>query len=112
MAPPNTRDGVGVRISRVRRRLGLFQADFARRIGVTRNTAFLYERGRIPRAETLARIAEAGGVTVEWLLRGRRKDALAADKAFAEAVEALRALWRDPGRRATVRSVLKALRPP
>jgi len=103
---------LGRRIARVRTHLHLTQGAFATLIGVTRNTAIRYELGAIPRAEVLDRIAQHGGVTVEWLLHGPRVGERSADKPWDEAVEALRAVWRDRTRRTAVMDVLRALRPP
>jgi hypothetical protein len=57
-----------------------------------------------PRARTLDRIADMGGVTTDWLLRGDRPVAIppARDPAWGEAVAWLRQAWRDPRRRETV----------
>jgi transcriptional regulator with XRE-family HTH domain len=60
---------VGRRIATLRQRLGLSQVAFARQVGTSRNALMTYERGdRVPKSATLARIAEAGGVSVDWLL--------------------------------------------
>jgi transcriptional regulator with XRE-family HTH domain len=60
---PHGIDLLGYRIALVRQRLDLSQDAFAARIGVTRNMVIRYERqGQRPRAETLDRIASAGGV--------------------------------------------------
>ena len=44
---------------------------FARRIGVKPQQLSRYLKGQIPDASTLLVIAEAGQVTVDWLLTGR-----------------------------------------
>ncbi len=75
-----------------------------------------YERGgRMPKSATLGRMAEAGGVSVDWLLgrdggspkpnAHRRRD-----RAWESAIEALRGLWMDPRRRRVALDVLLALR--
>ena len=105
-------NGLGLRILRVRRRLRLSQVAFAARIGVHRNSLRQVERGRVPHADVLDRIARHGGVTVEWLLHGEGARLVQRDKAWRDAVELLGLVWRDPARRPTVVSVLEALRPP
>jgi transcriptional regulator with XRE-family HTH domain len=108
-------DGLARRIAQVRQQLGLAQCVYAQRIGVSRGTVGEYEAGRLaPRARTLGRMAQVGGVTTDWLLRGDRPVAIppARDPAWGEAVACLRQAWRDPGRRETVVGVLKALAAP
>jgi transcriptional regulator with XRE-family HTH domain len=61
---------VGARISQIRRGLGLKRYEFAERLGITKASAGNYERGQMPRADLLDRIAKIGNVTVEWLLHG------------------------------------------
>jgi transcriptional regulator with XRE-family HTH domain len=106
------RNGLPERIATVRQRLGLSQRRFAVRIGVSRNIVLRYEGGHgRPRTDTLERIAQLGGVSVDWLLGGDRQVAAPPerDPAWGEAVAWLRQAWRDPGRRETVVGVLKAL---
>ncbi len=61
---------VGGRIHTVRKNLGLTQAHFAKRLGVTKVSVARYEAGRVPRLRVLREIARLGGVTVTWLLDG------------------------------------------
>jgi transcriptional regulator with XRE-family HTH domain len=61
---------VGTRIGQVRRRLGLKRYEFAERLGITKASAGNYERGQMPRADVLDRIARIGDISVEWLLHG------------------------------------------
>jgi transcriptional regulator with XRE-family HTH domain len=113
VTPPRAkRDSLAHRIAQLRQQLGLTQAAFAHRVGVSRGTIGQYEAGTLaPRARTLDRIAEIGGVTADWLLRGDRPVPIppARGLAWGEAVAWLRQAWRDPGRRETVVGVLKAL---
>jgi transcriptional regulator with XRE-family HTH domain len=111
VTPPRARrDSLAHRIAQLRQQLGLTQAAFAQRVGVSRGTIGLYEAGTLaPRVRTLDRITEIGGVTADWLLRGDRPGR---DPAWGEAVAWLRQAWRDPGRRETVVGVLKALAAP
>jgi transcriptional regulator with XRE-family HTH domain len=101
--------GLPERITLIRVRLGLSQTAFAARIGVTRNTVIAYEHGRHtrPRASTLKRIAAAGGMTVEALREGPTPKWL--QDGWEDAVALLRAVWREPARRATAMTMLRAL---
>jgi transcriptional regulator with XRE-family HTH domain len=113
--PRARRGSLAHRIAQLRQQLGLTQAAFAHRVGVSRGTIGQYEAGTLaPRARTLGRIAKIGGVTADWLLRGDRPVATtpARDPAWGKAVAWLRQAWRDPGRRETVVGVLKALAAP
>jgi transcriptional regulator with XRE-family HTH domain len=102
--------GVGRRTTHVRERLGLSKVGFARRLGISRNSLIHYERGGgIPRSTILARIARAGGVSVDWLLRGRTTKEISPGTDWERALRRLRHVWRDPERRRLVLAVLAAL---
>lgn len=45
-------------------------AQFAKILGILEPTLHRYEAGRKPPADVLQKIADYGGVTVEWLLKG------------------------------------------
>jgi transcriptional regulator with XRE-family HTH domain len=64
------------------------QAAFARKCGVSESVFRKYLAGAMPSADRLVAIADAGGVTVEWLATGRepklRRDLVAALRAAAE----------------------------
>jgi transcriptional regulator with XRE-family HTH domain len=66
---------VGQRIRRIRQKLGLTQARFAQRLGITKISVSRHEAGRIPRSDLLDAIARLGGVSVEWLLHGQTSEA-------------------------------------
>jgi transcriptional regulator with XRE-family HTH domain len=103
-------DGLPARIALLRTRLGLAQRAFAARVGVTRNIVIKWERGHHwPSSRALERIAAAGGVTVDWLLRGHgRPPRVSRHEPELEAAMArLRAAWREPGWRAQVLRVLR-----
>src|SRR5262249_28848325 len=102
---------IGHRIALLRRRLGLSQVAFARQAGISRGALSEYERGNsLPKTARIARIAEAGGTTVDWLLNGRaRRTSNREDPEFEAVVEALRTVWRDLARRRVVIAVLEAL---
>jgi len=57
------------KIIATRKKMGLNQSDFARLIGISMRGLQTYERReREPRSSVLKKIAEAGSVTVDWLL--------------------------------------------
>jgi transcriptional regulator with XRE-family HTH domain len=106
----NVASDVGRRIVLLRQRLGLSQTAFARQAGVSRNALIVYERsGRVPKSAPLARIAKAGGSSVDWLLNGRVPRARAREDPEWEALRKLRAIWRDPTRRRLAIVMLAAL---
>src|SRR5205814_8311655 len=64
----------GARLGAGRRQAGLTQRELAERAGVTLNSIWRYETGRRPEDyDVLARLGEAVGVSVDFLLRGDRK---------------------------------------
>lgn len=96
----------------MRLRLGLSQTAFVAHIGVSRNTVVGYEhQGQHPKAEILDRIAQAGGVSSEWLLHGRRRGRAQprSDLAWEKAVKALLAVWQIPERRRLVLNLMRVL---
>lgn len=62
---------VGDRIRGIRKVLGLSQNELGESLNITGVAIGNYERGRIPKGKTLQKIAEMGGVTVDWLLTGQ-----------------------------------------
>jgi transcriptional regulator with XRE-family HTH domain len=60
------------RIKNIRKEKGLTQAEFGALMGVRQGTINKYESGRIPDLSILKKIADYGGVTVEWLLHGEK----------------------------------------
>ena len=60
---------VGRRIRQIRRKLGLTQAQFGKRLSVTKGSVARYEAGSIPRLRVLNEIAKLAGVTSAWLLQ-------------------------------------------
>jgi transcriptional regulator with XRE-family HTH domain len=70
MARRVTSASVGQRIKLIRG--DLTQTEFAKILGIKKqNYISRYESGRIPAHEILVKIAEQGGVTVDWLLTGK-----------------------------------------
>lgn len=59
---------IGERIKKIRG--SLTQTEFGKIFGVNQNTVSRWESGSISDEETLKRIAEYGGVSIDWLLRG------------------------------------------
>ena len=73
----DTFSGFSARLKKIRG--GLSQEKFGKIFGVTKITISRYESGRIPDVETLSKIANYGGVTVEWLLHGTAPELAAAE---------------------------------
>lgn len=67
------------RLKSIRGALG--QKEFAKIIGVGQSAVSNYEKGRIPEATILQKIADYGGTTVEYLLRGEKKGETTAEHA-------------------------------
>jgi transcriptional regulator with XRE-family HTH domain len=65
---------VGRRIRQIRQKLGLTQAQFGKRLGVTKGSVARYEAGSIPRLRVLNEIAKLAGATSAWLLQGGAAD--------------------------------------
>lgn len=62
---------LGARIRAARKARGLSVAELAEAVGLFRNHVYLLEQGRYaPSARSTPKLAEALGVTVEWLLTG------------------------------------------
>lgn len=61
---------IGRRIRQIRGELSL--EEFEKKLGVSKNTLSNYERGKgNPKAAILFKLAEHGGVSIEWLFTGR-----------------------------------------
>lgn len=63
---------MGKRIKEIRG--SLTQSEFGKILGVKSPAISKYESGRVPDAEILRKIAEYGGVSVDWLLKGERQE--------------------------------------
>ena len=85
---------LGRRLAASRELADLTQQELAERAGVTQATIARIERGRIPgfRVETLVMVAEALGVSVDYLLG--RKDTMATNRTMAEPLRSLRLSFR------------------
>lgn len=92
---------IGGRIRKARELAGLTQADLGRQIGVQAAAVSKYEKGDAdPGTVTLAKIAEIGGVTVDWLVTGKGDlyaEPRATDPQLEAAVRESEAEWRRPG---------------
>ena len=65
---------IGDRIREIRG-FKLNQEEFAQLLGVKRGAVSKYERGEaIPRAQTLLKLSDIGGVSVDWILKGGEKE--------------------------------------
>lgn len=60
---------IGMRIQMIRGKMT--QAEFAKKINIKQSYISRYERGRVPKAEVLLRIARFANVSIEWLLTGK-----------------------------------------
>lgn len=88
-----TAETVGERIARLRRARGWKQKELATRIGSSLQQISKYERGRYtPRSEVVARLAEAFGVTADFLLTGRSPHQPQGDYRLRERLEMLERL--------------------
>lgn len=62
---------VANRLAALREKLGLDQVDFAKALGIEKNTYNAYERGKRPLSiETAKKIRRRYGVSIDWLLFG------------------------------------------
>lgn len=78
------------RLSELIERTGLSRARFAGKAGLDRSTLtqlLSASNVRLPRAETIARIASRHGVSADWLLGLSQQDAVAADVVSQPAIE-------------------------
>jgi transcriptional regulator with XRE-family HTH domain len=81
--PRNTQiagPAIGRRLHRARTSAGLTQQDLASRAGVEQVTISRYEGGRVesPTVPNVVRLADALGVSIEWLTTGRGSQRAAA----------------------------------
>jgi transcriptional regulator with XRE-family HTH domain len=74
---------LGDRIRAMRERYGMPAAELARRVGITRQQLYMIENSKTadPGALTVLEIADALGVTTDYLLKGKRKTRRKADEA-------------------------------
>lgn len=80
-------------IEEVQRRSGLSQAELARRAGLSRSVLNVYlHGGREPGAETLLRIAAAGGLSLELEKREPPVDSTRAGEILVQVLELAEAL--------------------
>lgn len=70
------RASIGKRIKEARQRVGLTQAEVARRMGISRTSASIWESGGSVSQENIPRLAKVLKVTPEWLHYGVQRDAV------------------------------------
>lgn len=72
MYDDTSRKAAGDRLKAIRDIYDLTQEDFAARAGIPRNTYNQYEKGkRYPRRDHEIALADAWGMTIDWISRGR-----------------------------------------
>ena len=80
-------------VGEIQRRSGLSQAELARRAGLPRSVVNVYQRGhREPGADTLARLAAAGGFELELTPRKPPVDVERASRILVQVLELAEAL--------------------
>lgn len=78
--PPMTDDGFSKRLKQLRKQKGLSQAELAGLVDVHYNHIGRYERATSrPSADALSRLADALGVSADYLFEGSNEDAARAD---------------------------------
>jgi transcriptional regulator with XRE-family HTH domain len=86
-------EGLGDRLSRLRRAKGWNQTELARRLGMRGNQISKLERGSFtPRVDILPRLSEVLGVSADYLLTGRSHAQPQRDYRIRDRVEALETL--------------------
>lgn len=86
-------EGLGDRLSRLRRAKGWNQSELARRMGLKGSQISKLERGSVtPRADILPRLSEVLGVSADYLLTGRSFGEMQRDYRIRDRVEALETL--------------------
>lgn len=100
---------LGARIAALRRRMGMSQAELARRLRVSASAIGMYEQGRRqPAADTLVALGGVFGVSVDYLLTGKASgpESQAVDELVSQAMEtAQAALNRRTGERLSQREL-------
>lgn len=67
---------IAKRIREARQKIGLTQAEVARRMGISRTSASIWESGGSVSQENIPRLAKVLKVTPEWLHYGVQRDAV------------------------------------
>jgi len=78
---------VGQRIKSIRKRLGITQQVLGEKLSLKQASVNRYEKGRIPEGNLLAMIADLGGVTTDWLLKGGPEPGSESQKISEEVME-------------------------
>lgn len=93
MIDDSVAEGLGDRLSRLRRAKGWNQTELGKRMGVRGSHISKLERGSvIPRADILPRLSEVLGVSADYLLTGRSFGEMQRDYRLRERVELLETL--------------------
>jgi len=66
---------------------GMTPGEFAKKIGGSTSAVYLYLKGRIPDRDALARISQATGRSVSWLLEGEESRAETSTSKYEGVVE-------------------------
>ena len=78
-------------LARLRRERGMTQAELAQRLGVSKSSISMYERGnREPELDLLERMADLFGVSVNTMLGRSEPELVNSDPALTEYLEQLR----------------------
>ena len=78
-------------LARLRRERGMTQAELAQRLGVSKSSISMYERGnREPELDLLERMADLFGVSVNAMLGRSEPELVNSDPALTEYLEQLR----------------------
>jgi transcriptional regulator with XRE-family HTH domain len=89
----NVAEGLGDRLSRLRRAKGWNQRELGRRMGLRGSQVSKLERGSVtPRVDILSRLSEVLGVSADYLLTGRSFGEAQRDYRIRDRVEALETL--------------------
>jgi len=80
MAKADIKESISDRIRRLRIQKGISQKEFADQVGLHPAQYNRYEKGEnVPATETLGKLADALGVSVDYLYEGETEDAIIAD---------------------------------
>ena len=68
---------LGDRLLHLRKMAGFTQTEFSKRIGVSHMQAIRYEKGTLPPADVLDRMATVYGVSIDFIVRGDKDNYVA-----------------------------------
>jgi len=101
---------LGQRIKRLRQEEGWSQAQLGHKLGVHQKQVSGYERGiHVPSSELLIRIANAFGVSLDYLVSGGKEDSPRIDIADKELIRHMEAVDKLPAKdKEAVKAVLES----